>query len=69
MKWRQWLENWEMTSLKINTAFLNMEWEPRDADKEADASALRVPAPLNRTLDAIRTRLATTPRVFDWYRY
>jgi len=35
MKWRKWLEQWEMTSLKIKTPFLNMEWEPKDADKAA----------------------------------
>jgi len=35
MKWRKWLENWDMTGLKINVGFLDMEWEPKDADKEA----------------------------------
>lgn len=35
MQWREWLENWSMTSLKINTPFLNMEWQPQDADKNA----------------------------------
>ena len=35
MKWSKWLENWDMTSLKIKTAFLEMEWQPRDEDKSA----------------------------------
>lgn len=35
MKWRKWLENWDMTSLKINLKFLEMEWSPQEADKNA----------------------------------
>lgn len=35
MKWKDWLKNWDMTSLKINTPFLNMEWQPQEADKDA----------------------------------
>ncbi len=35
MKWKKWLENWNMTSLKINTPFLEMEWSPKEADKDA----------------------------------
>lgn len=35
MKWKKWLENWDMTSLKIKTSFLEMEWEPKDKDKDA----------------------------------
>ena len=35
MRWRKWLENWDMTSLKISTPFLDMEWKPQAADKEA----------------------------------
>jgi len=35
MKWRKWLENWDMTCLKIKTPFLDMEWKPQDEDKEA----------------------------------
>jgi len=35
MKWKQWLEKWEMTSLQIKTPFLNMKWEPKDADRAA----------------------------------
>jgi hypothetical protein len=29
------LEKWDLTSLKITTPFLEMEWEPRDEDKSA----------------------------------
>lgn len=35
MKWRKWLENWDMTSLKIKAPFLDMEWKPQDEDKNA----------------------------------
>lgn len=35
MKWKKWLENWNMTSLQINTPFLNMEFKPQDEDKAA----------------------------------
>jgi hypothetical protein len=35
MKWRKWLEKWEMTSLKISVPFLEMEWKPQDEDKAA----------------------------------
>ncbi|HEY4744401.1 MAG TPA: hypothetical protein VIH45_07055 [Desulfuromonadaceae bacterium] len=35
MKWREWLEKWDMASLKIKTPFLDMEWHPKDADKDA----------------------------------
>lgn len=35
MKWKKWLENWDMTSLKINAAFLEMEWNPSEPDKNA----------------------------------
>jgi len=35
MKWRKWLEKWDMTSLKIKTPFLDMEWKPQDEDKNA----------------------------------
>lgn len=35
MKWRKWLEYWDMTSLKITTPFLEMEWEPKEPDKNA----------------------------------
>lgn len=35
MKWQKWLEQWDMTSLKITTPFLEMEWKPQDEDKTA----------------------------------
>jgi len=35
MKWRKWLENWDMTSLKISAPFLEMEWNPAEPDKNA----------------------------------
>ncbi|HFU74776.1 MAG TPA: hypothetical protein ENK66_00875 [Arcobacter sp.] len=35
MKWEKWLENWDMTSLKIKTPFLEMEWNPQEVDKNA----------------------------------
>lgn len=35
MNWFKWLEKWDMTSLKISTPFLQMEWNPKEADKDA----------------------------------
>ena len=35
MKWREWLEKWSMTSLRIKTPFLETTWEPKDEDKDA----------------------------------
>jgi hypothetical protein len=35
MKWKKWLENWDMTSLKINAGFLEMEFNPSEPDKHA----------------------------------
>lgn len=35
MKWSKWLEQWDMTSLKIKTPFLDMEWKPQDEDRAA----------------------------------
>jgi len=35
MKWAKWLEKWDMTSLKIKTPFLEMDWNPKDEDKAA----------------------------------
>lgn len=35
MKWGEWLESWSMTSLKIKAPFLDMEWNPKDKDKDA----------------------------------
>lgn len=35
MKWRKWLENWDMTKLRISVPYLDMEWTPQDADRSA----------------------------------
>lgn len=35
MQWREWLDNWSMTSLRISAPFLDMEWQPKDGDKNA----------------------------------
>ena len=35
MKWKEWLDEWSMSSLKIKTGFLDMEFEPNDVDKNA----------------------------------
>ena len=35
MKWRKWFEDWGMTGVKINLQFLEMEFAPKDEDKDA----------------------------------
>ena len=35
MKLSKWLEQWDMTSLKINLKFMEMDWEPNTADQDA----------------------------------
>lgn len=35
MKWKKWLKKWDMTSLKIKPPFLEMEWKPKNEDKDA----------------------------------
>ncbi len=35
MKWKEWLDQWSMTGLKINTGFLELDWEPKDRDRDA----------------------------------
>jgi hypothetical protein len=35
MKLRKWLENWDLTKLKVNTGFLEAEWQPQEKDREA----------------------------------
>ncbi len=35
MKWRNWFENWDLTTLKIKAPFLEMEWNPAEPDREA----------------------------------
>lgn len=35
MKLKKWLENWDMTQLKIKLLFLEAEWEVQEKDKDA----------------------------------
>jgi hypothetical protein len=35
MKWSKWLEKWDMSGLKIKAPFLEMEWHPQEADRNA----------------------------------
>ena len=35
MKFKQLFDNWNLTGLKIKTSFLEMDWAPGDADKDA----------------------------------
>jgi len=35
MKLNKWLENWDMTQLKIKLPFLEAEWEVQEKDKDA----------------------------------
>ena len=35
MKWSQWLRQWELSKLKINAGFLEMELQPQDHDRDA----------------------------------
>jgi len=35
MKWKKWLDNWDMTALKISAPFWKMEFSPQDEDKQA----------------------------------
>ena len=35
MKFKEWLDEWSMTSLKIKAGFLETEWQPHDVDKDA----------------------------------
>lgn len=35
MKWKKWLENWDMTSLKIKLRYLEMDFAPKEPDKDA----------------------------------
>ncbi len=35
MKWRDWLEGWGMSCLKINTGILEMEWARKDSERKA----------------------------------
>jgi hypothetical protein len=35
MKWKDLFEKWDMQALKIHIPFLEMDWRPEDADKDA----------------------------------
>src|SRR5262249_53801380 len=35
MKLKQLLEKWQLTSLQIKTPFLELEWQPKDEDRDA----------------------------------
>ena len=35
MKWKDWIQKWGMTELKIKTSFLEMEWKPKTEDQDA----------------------------------
>jgi hypothetical protein len=35
MKWSDWLKNWKMDSLRVKAGFLEMEFSPKDTDKNA----------------------------------
>lgn len=35
MKLKKWFENWNITGLKIKTPILEMDWKPKDLDKNA----------------------------------
>lgn len=35
MNWKEWLESWNMKSLKFKTPFLEMNFEPMTGDKDA----------------------------------
>jgi hypothetical protein len=35
MKLKRWLENWDLTKLKVNVGILESEWEPQEKDREA----------------------------------
>ena len=35
INWKAWLNKWQMESLKISIPYLEMEWKPNNADKNA----------------------------------
>ena len=35
MQLKKLLENWDLTSLRFKAPFLELNWEPRDEDKDA----------------------------------
>lgn len=34
MKWKEFLDKWSMTSLKLQAGFLELEFKPQDEDKK-----------------------------------
>ncbi len=80
MNFSNWLEKWEMESLKITPPFLQMEWTLKDADKNA-AWALYIelltrittqPLPIEHgdekaALDSVYSLFATTREVIREY--
>jgi hypothetical protein len=36
MKWKDLLENWGMTFMKLKAVFFETEWQPTDPDKHAE---------------------------------
>ncbi len=55
MDWREWLQKWHMTSLKINLKFLEAQWQPKEEDRDA-AWELYI---------ELLTRIATQPLAQD----
>jgi len=35
MNWKDWLIKWNLDSLKVKVGFLEMEWSPKNIDKDA----------------------------------
>ena len=35
MKLKKWFENWGLTKLKVSMGFLETEWSPQEADRDA----------------------------------
>ncbi len=56
MKLRKWLENWDMTKLKITIPFLEPEWQVQEKDKDA-AWELYI---------ELLTRIATQPLTIEY---
>ena len=35
MKWKEWLDKWSMTSVKLSAGFAELEFSPKDPDRDA----------------------------------
>ena len=35
MKWGEWLDSWNMTAIRIKSPFIDMEWNPKNEDRDA----------------------------------